>query len=98
MQLSAVLVILSGVALMTRHLPDCDCVNRSGITHCLLIYIMALYRRVRKDAKRSYHLALQDFKADKQNKELQKRQSKEEKKLKESKQRLDELKAKADVQ
>ena len=43
-------------------------------------------------------LTLQDFKADKQNKELQKRQSKEEKKLKEAKQRLDELTAKADVQ
>ena len=90
--------MMSGVALTTRHLPDRDCINRSGIPHCLLIYIMALYRRVRKIAKRSYHLALQDFKADKQNKELQKRQSKEEKKLKEAKQRLDELKAKADVQ
>lgn len=43
-------------------------------------------------------MPLQDFKADKQNKDLQKRQSKEEKKLKEAKQRLDELTAKADVQ
>ena len=41
---------------------------------------------------------MQEFKADKQNKELQKRQGKEIKKLQEVKGELDTLKARADVQ